>query len=194
MEGKVKERQDYKNEKIDVLITSNSISQTRGTNTLFPGYYGYWGYSNSVTSTTQIADFKIVQGGVKEIGDLALASLTNNKAILDRNARDNVRIKKMVNVGAPMLLAGTISTLIFLADFMLDKPFLHSSPEHPDWEVYAGTASIVTGVIGYGILNASEKVIPHHYYNVDEAAREAQKYNNQLKDKYGLPQGYDVDK
>lgn len=192
LEGKTKEREEYSGSKIDILFAPKNVTVTKGASTLFPGYYGYWGYSNSVSSTSQIADFKIVKGGVEEISDLSLAQLADNKAILETNAKDNASVKRLVNVGAPMLLIGTLTTLVYLADFILDKPILHKSPTHPAYETYVATGAIVTGIFGYAILSGSEKVIPAHYYSVQDAAKDAQDYNRKLKEKLGLPESYDV--
>ncbi len=193
LESKSKEREEYNASKIDVLFASKSITQTQGSSTLFPGYYGYWGYSKSISSTTEIPDFKIIQGGVQEISDLTLARLANNKSVLDQNAKDNLKINKMVNIGAPLLLIGTITTLVYLADFTLDKPFLHkNNPEHPEYEAYAATGGILAALVGYGIVSSSSKVIPNHYYRVQDAAKDAQIYNTDLKKKLGLPDDYDI--
>jgi hypothetical protein len=38
----------------------------------------------------------------------------------------------------------------------------------------------------------ADKKYPRHYYNVDEAAQDAQEHNRKLKEKLGLPESYDV--
>ena len=94
MDSKVTERQDYQNSKIDILFSTNAVSTTTGKSSMYPGYYGYYGYSSSNTVTNQVSDFKIVQGGVKEISEMSLATLTGNQTVLQRNASDNTRFKK----------------------------------------------------------------------------------------------------
>ena len=193
MDSKVKEREEYSSSRLEVLFASNAVTTTKGSSTLFPGYYGYYGFSNSVSNTVQVADFKIVKGGVKEISDIDLATLTNNRAILDRFAKDNAKQIKMGNTGGIMLLGSLLIGGTILADILVKKPFLHKvGTTAPNWEagVFAGT--VVTGVIGYGILNASDKTHPRHYYNVDDAAKESREYNKQLKQKLGLPENFDV--
>jgi hypothetical protein len=194
LESKTPEREEYNNSKVDVLLSSNSVTQTQGKSTMFPGFYGYYGYSSSISNTTQVTDFKIIQGGVKEIGDLGLAGLVGNKAILDRNARDNAKALKMGNTGGFMLLGSLLVGGTILADVLVKKPFLHKAGTSSNLEagVFAGTC--LTGIIGYGILNGSTKTHPAHYYNVDDAAKDAQSYNKSLKTKLGLPENYDIGK
>jgi hypothetical protein len=194
MESKTPQREEYGNSKVDVLLSSNAITQTQGKSTMFPGFYGYYGYSSSVSNTTQVTDFKIIQGGVKEIGDLGLAGLVGNKTILDRNARDNAKALKMGNTGGILLLGSLLIGGTILADVLVKKPFLHKAGTAPNWEagVFAGTC--LTGIIGYGVLNGSTKTHPAHYYNVDDAAKDAQAYNRSLKIKLGLPENYDMGK
>jgi hypothetical protein len=195
MDGKVKEREEYGNSKVDVLFASNSVTTTKGANTLFPGYYGYYGYSKSVSNTTQVADFKIIQGGVKEISDIGLAQLAENQAILKRNAADNAKQTHLANTGAILftgclLIGGTV-----FADMLVKKPFLHKvGTTAPGWEIGTATGCILGGVIGYAMVMGSDKIRPAHYYNVDDAAKDAQAYNRKLKQKLGLPESYDMNK
>jgi hypothetical protein len=197
MEGKAKERQEYQISKVTVLYAPKSITTTQTKSSYYPGYfdYGYYGRSNTVSSTSEIADFKIIRGGIKEIGDVTLAGLVNNQAVLEANARDNVKVKGLQNVGAPMLLVGVLGGLLFGTDMFLsaidEKSFLHHG-EVPTWEWVATGSCIVIGSVGYGLIDASGNVYPHHYYGIDGAARDAQLYNNKLKEGLGLPESYDV--
>ena len=51
---------------------------------------------------------------------------------------------------------------------------------------------LVTGIISYGVVMASDKTHPAHYYSVQDAAKDAQYYNKKLKETLGLPESYDV--
>jgi hypothetical protein len=193
MESKSKEREEYQAKKIDVIFTSNSVSTTQGASTLFPGFYGYYGYSSSVTNTSQISDFKIIQGGVKEIGDLGLANLAGNQNIINQHARINKSVNRQLNVGLGMFLGGLLIGGPVLVDILVDKPFLHpDGTTAPDWEIGVATAGIVSCTIGYAIVMGADKKYPGHYYRVDDAAKDAQEYNRKLKEKLGLPESYDV--
>jgi hypothetical protein len=194
LESKTPQREEYNNSRVDVLLSSNSVTQTQGKSTMFPGFYGYYGYSSSVSNTTQVSDFKIIQGGVKEIGDLGLAELAGNNEILERNARDNAKQLKMGNTGGIMLLGSLVIGGTILADVLVKKPFLHKAGTSSTLEAGVFAGMCLTGIVGYGILNGSTKVHPAHYYNVDDAAKDAQSYNKSLKKKLGLPENYDVGK
>jgi hypothetical protein len=195
MDSKVKEREEYGNTKVDVILSSNSVTQTTGKSTMFPGYYGYYGYSKSNSVTSQVSDFKIIQGGVKEIGDISLATLADNQEILKRNAADNAKQYKLGNHGAmiftlSLLVGGTV-----FADMLVKKPFLHKvGTTAPNWEIGTATGCILGGIIGYAMVMGSDKTHPAHYYQVDDAAKDAQEYNRKLKQKLGLPETYDMNK
>lgn len=193
MEGKVKERQEYQAKKIDVLFSSNAVSTTAGSSTLFPGYYGYYGYSNSVTNTQQISDFKIIQGGVKEIGDMGLANAVKNTTVINRYTQINNSVAKQTSIGAIGFLVSLLVGIPLLVDMTGEKHFLHKdTPVHPDWETGVLAGAVVTGTISYYITMNADKNIPSHYYRVDEAAQDAKKHNDKLKKDLGLPESYDV--
>ena len=193
MESKSKEREEYQGKKIDVIYATNSVSTTQGASTLFPGFYGYYGYSSSVTNTSQISDFKIIQGGVKEIGDLGLAQAADNKEILDSYARINTSVTRQINAGLGLFLGGLVVGVPILIDVLVDKPFLHPvGTTAPTWEAVAFTGGVTAGVIGYALVMGADKKYPKHYYSVDEAAKDAQAFNRKLKETLGLPESYDV--
>jgi hypothetical protein len=195
MDSKVKEREEYNNTKVEVILSSNAVTQTTGKSTMFPGYYGYYGYSKSNSVTSQITDFKIIQGGVKEIGDIALATLAGNQEILNSNAKDNLRTTKMINVGLPLFLASLFIGGTVFADMLVKKPFLHKvGTTAPTWEIATATGCILGGIVGYGIVMGSDKTHPAHYYRVDDAAKDSQEYNRKLKQKLGLPETYDLNR
>ncbi len=193
LESKSQEREEYQARKVDVIYTSNAVSTTQGASTLFPGYYGWYGYSSSVTNTSQISDFKILQGGVKEIGDLGLANLVQNQQVINRYATINKSVTRQMNVGLGMFLGGLLIGGPVLVDMLVEKPFLHpDGTTAPDWEIGVATAGIVSGTIGYALVMGADKKYPRHYYSVDEAAKDAQEHNRKLKEKLGLPESYDV--
>jgi CxxC motif-containing protein len=193
MEGKVKEREEYQGKKIDILLTSNAVSQTTGNSMYFPGYYSYWGVSNSVTNTTQVSDFKVVQGGVTEIGDIKLAQLAENQAVLNSYAKINASVSKQTTIGAITFLASLLIGTPLLIDMLGEKHFLHKNSDvHPNWETGVLATVTVTGTIGYYMTMNADKRLPKHYYRVQDAATDAQKYNKKLKKDLGLPESYDV--
>ncbi len=193
MESKTKEREEYQSRKVDVIFSTNSVSTTQGASTLFPGYYGYYGYSSSVTNTSQVSDFKVIQGGVKEIGDLGLANLVENQNVINKYASINRSVTRQMNVGLGMFLGALLIGGPVLVDILVEKPFLHpDGTTAPDWEIGVATAGIVSGTIGYALVMGADKKYPRHYYSVDEAAKDAQEHNRKLKEKLGLPEGYDV--
>jgi hypothetical protein len=195
MDSKVKEREEYNNSKIDVLFASNTVTTTKGSNTLFPGYYGYYGYSNSVSNSSQVADFKIIQGGVKEISDVSLATLAGNQGILNRNAADNLKQTRMASTGGLLFLGSFLIGGTLFADMLVKKPFLHKvGTTASNFEVGAAAVCVVGCTIGYVVVMGSDKIRPAHYYQVEDASKDGQDYNRKLKQKLGLPESYDLNK
>ncbi len=192
LESKTAEQQEYQNNKLDIMLTTGSVTTTSGASTLFPGYYSYWGYSKSVSNTTAVTDWKIIQGGIKEISEYNLANLTANNEILQAMANDNKKSAKMASAGAITFLGCLVVGGVFLADMFVKKPFLHpDGTSAPNWEIGVASVSIVGCVIGYGITMGSDKHFPAHYYDVDNAAKEAQNFNLSLKKRLGLPENYE---
>lgn len=194
MDSKVAEREQYNNNKVEVVFSTNSVSQTTGRSSMYPGYYGYYGFSSSNTVTSQVADFKIIKGGVKEIGDVSLATLVNNQAVLNQNAADNLKVTKMTSWGAGLFLGGLlIGGAILIDGLSTVHPFLHPvGGQTSGFEDGVFVAALLSGTFGYYMVMNADKIIPAHYYSVDGANRDAQAYDKKLKEKLGLPESYDV--
>jgi len=201
LESKTKEREEFNSKKLDVIYSSNSVSTTSGTSTLFPGYYGYYGFSNSTTNTEQIADFKIIKGGVQEINDVSLAKLVNNQSVINYYNADIASWQKAQNTGIAIGLGALVPYFVVLIDMGLKKPFLHENPTGesinfsavPAWE---WTTLIVSGLVAYAGVKMMDtpqhKYVKRHYYKVDAAAKDAAAYNKKLKEDLGLPENYGV--
>ncbi len=201
LESKTKEREEFNSKKLDVIYSSNSVSTTSGTSTLFPGYYGYYGFSNSTTNTEQIADFKIIKGGVQEIEDVSLAKLVGNQSVVNSFDADYRSWQKAQNTGAAIGLGALVPYFVVLIDMGLKKPFLHENPTGesinlsavPAWE---WTTLIVSGLVAWAGVKMMDtpqhKYVKRHYYKVDAAAKDAAAYNKKLKEDLGLPESYGV--
>jgi len=193
LDSKTPERQEYQSNKLDIILTSGSVTQTKGYSNLFPGYYSYWGVSQSVSNTTQVTDWKIIQGGVSEVSERQFATLVQNDAVLKAMQANDAKALKLGNIGAITFLVGFIPAGLILVDMLVDKPFLHKDPEHPDYEAYVFTGGVLSAIVGYAIVMGSGKTPPDHYYLVEDAAKEARQFNNNLKQKLGLPESYDIE-
>jgi len=194
MESKTPERQEYQNNKVEIILSSSEVSTTTGKSSMFPGYYGYYGYSKSNTVTTQVTDdFKIIKGGIKEIGDISLAKLAENQSILQKNVRDNAKYLKMSTTGAIIFMSSLVVGGAIFADMLVEKPFLHPvGTTAGTLEVGTFVACLFTGIAGLVIVTRASSQIPAHYYTPDVANKDAQTYNSKLKEKLGLPESYDV--
>lgn len=193
METKTPEREEYQNNKVEVLLSSNEVSTTTGKSSMYPGYYGYYGYSKSNTVTTQVSDFKIIQGGVKEISEISLATLAGNQSILQRNAQDNAKSYKLGSIGGGLFLGSFLIGGTILADMLVKKPFLHEvGTDASNFEIGAFITCLFTGMASFVLINASNNYNTEHYYSPDVANKDAQDYNKKLKVKLGLPESYDV--
>ena len=191
LSSKVDEINEYNNNKLDVLLSMGSQTTTKGSSTLFPGYYSYWGYSNSVSTTVGTTDWKIIQGGVKEISERSYASIVGDEPLMQKIDLNIKKENKTSAIAALIAVPCIIVATCVLTDAIGDTPWMHKdNPVHPKWETPAGAASITIGTISY--LVAMKKPYSGHYTTVDNAARGAQEYNKKLKSKLGLPADYDV--
>jgi len=190
--AKTDEQNKYINNRLEVILSSGSQTFTKGASTLFPGYYSYWGFSNSVSTTFATTDWKIIKGGVKEISEYEFANITKN---VELQNRINLQLKKesrRTGIGAAIAIPCMIIAGVILADMLGSKPFLHEELAHPDWEAYVATGAIVGSVIGYSAV--MRKPFAGHYLSVEKAAQDAQQYNLRLKESLELPPDFESGK
>jgi hypothetical protein len=186
---KTDEINNYINNKLDVILSSGSQTFTKGASTLFPGYYSYWGFSNSVSTTVATTDWKIIKGGVKEISEWDFANITKNEKL--KNSIELVRKKEAKTTGIAALIAVPciLVATALLTDFVGTESWLHKGKPHPDWEVGVATGAIVVGTISYAIV--MKKPYSGHFTTVEQAAKDAQEYNKALKESLGLPPNFE---
>jgi len=195
LQSKAAEIQEYKSKKLDIIMSQNYVTQTTGTtkSMYFPGYYVATGTSvnNTVSTSTAYTDWKIIQGGNKEISDMAFANLVGDENAKTRYAKAWKAYNDQVNTGAIMFLAGLVPTGVIFADLLVDKPFLHEpGTTASGFEVAVFTVALVDCLLGYAIsMGAKEPT--GHYTSVDNASRQAYEYNQALKKKLGLPETFE---
>ena len=191
LSSKVAEQDNYKNNKLDVLLSRGMTTTTKGFNDIYPGYYSYWGFSKSVSTSTETTDWKIIRGGVKEISEREFASVVENKELAQKIDLQLSKESKTTTTAALIALPCVIVATLVLTDMVGSKPWMHKdNPEHPKYETVAAVISIPVGTIAY--LIAMKKPYSGHYTTVDNAAKDAQAYNRRLKEKLGLPENYDT--
>jgi hypothetical protein len=164
---------------------------TKGYSNLFPGYYGYWGTSTSTASSVETSDWKIIQGGVKEISERTFASIVENNALAQQIDMALKKESKSTGIAAIIAIPCIIVGTLVLTDYVGSKPWMHKkTPTHPKWEAIGLGISIPVGIISYAI--AMKKPYSGHYTTPDNAAKDAREYNRKLKSKLGLPESYDT--
>lgn len=189
LSSKVAEQDEFKNKKLDVILSRGMTTTTKGYSDIFPGYYSYWGFSNSVSTSVETNDWKIIQGGVKEISEREFASLVENKALTETIDLQIKQENKRTVIASLIALPCVIVATCVLTDMVGSKPWMHKDdPVHPNYETVAAAISIPVGTIAY--LIAMKKPYSGHYTTVDNAAKDAQGYNRKLKEKLGLPENY----
>ncbi|MGB9747369.1 MAG: hypothetical protein ACPLXM_10625 [Bacteroidales bacterium] len=197
LESKYEDIQKFKNNKLEVMLSSQYVTSTSGvTNSIYyPGYYIITGtsFSNSYSTTEQQTDWFVARAGKVKISEYELARLAGDQDAMrrieqvnDEVDERNAKIIKRESTGGIMLLAGTVSALVGLADVML-ADFLSDG-------VAAGLfgGGIFVGVIGLVIVqNSNPKPYPSHYLTLEEAIKLADTYNRNLKKSLGLPDNYE---
>ena len=190
--SKYNEQQEYKSKKMDVMLSTSYVTETTGqSNSIyFPGYYSVVGASksNSISVTTSVTDWFFVKGQSK-ISEYEFAKLVNNQNLVDMyniyNAKQNKTSNALMGVGAIIGVAGFSSLLIGL----LNKNGKYISTD-------ANIALIVSGIVaelfGYALVSVADKSTPMaRQYSIENAIKEVNTYNLNLKKSLGLPQEYE---
>jgi len=201
LNSKVAEQQEYKKNKLDIILSRGSETTTKGYSTLFPGYYGYWGSSGSTSSTVETTDWKIIQGGMKEISESTFASLTNNTNLQNAIAKEWKRYNNVVGTTAIIGLVTLIPSVLIFVDMVDDKPtsFLFENNAAKTGMTSKGSDAQVGWFVGCALPCFFSFAIcmkypepKGHRISVENAANESQRYNKQLKLKLGLPDYFDT--
>jgi len=181
--SKYKEQQEYKNKKLDILLSKNY--QTEGTaNTYgnyFPGYYSIFGPTWTTTSSStqyEVTDWKIIQGGVQEISDVQFASLVNDKDAQEKNSQAWDNYNNTIIWAGVVFLVGLVGAIAGFAAPASDSA------------AAVGAVGIAAAVIGGGIV-LSLKEPSGHLTTPGDAAKKAYQYNQKLKADLGLPENYE---
>ena len=185
-----KQQMQYKQEKIDILLSKNyqTVGTSNTTSTYFPGYYYYYvgtGYGTTTSTSTQyeVTDWKIIKGGVQEISDSEFANLIGDKDTQERMAKDWDNYNNTMNWGAWIGLTGIIMILAGGA-----AAFGSSGAAAESGAVVCAVGFIPT-IIGLGMIGKNPP--SGHYVNPGTAAKQAFEYNQALKKKLGLPESYE---
>jgi len=185
LESLSKEQQEYKQKKIDILLSKSyeTTGTSNTTSTYFPGYYYYYwgtGYGTTTSKSTQyeVTDWKIIQGGVQEISDVQFAALVKDQEALDKNqqAWDNYN-NAIIWFG----VIGLTGILVAIAGF--------AAPAS-DSSAAVAAVGIAAAVIGCGVVLAIKEP-SGHLTTPGDAAKKAYGYNQALKKKLGLPETYE---
>lgn len=200
LESKTDEIQEYKSKKLDVILSQNYVTQTKGVSSsyYFPGYYitTGTGYYNSVSTSETYTDWKIIQGGNKEISEIEFAKLTGDKETeenYNKKQKDYQKRLKASNkktaIGVIIAIPSIIITGIIFADILGSEPFLNMST---NTESTIGAVGLLGSIVGYKLAMSNPPVFYQgHFTTVKHANEEAYKYNQALKKQLGLPENFE---
>lgn len=200
LEGKFTQQQQYRAQKIDILISKKYITETQGKSSSisFPDYYSISSYGkyNSTSVTSEQIVWKIVVGGTREISEASFASLTNNENILTQinqdNAKRNKKVKRLANAGGITCLTGGVLAGVILGGIIAKRPYMDNMGSNQ--AAALGTAGIMGSLAGYVMLNASGNINKENksYYSLEGLVNAAVAYNQKLKLRLGLPENFDM--
>jgi hypothetical protein len=195
LDAKFKEQEEYKLKRIEILLSTNYSTETSGksVSTYYPGYYVGTVSTNTASNsqTTAYTDWFIVQGGANRISDVEFAKLTNNTNALAKYEADKANLNKEIKT---INVATTVTTIMSLG--FVTGGFVALKRDN----LKGGAAFMVLAAIFLYPISAphnDEKNIranykwQSHYMTAEEALRSAQKYNQELKKKLGLPENYE---
>lgn len=204
LESKTNEIQEYKSKKLDVILSKSYVTQTHGVSSsyYFPGYYitTGTGYYNSVSSSSTYTDWKIIQGGNREISETEFAKLTGDKEMekyyheLYKDYQKKLKAyNKKTTRGMIIAIPSMIVTGVVLADLLGSKPFLNMSAIT---EATVFTIASAGSIIGYtSVMKGNPPTFNYgHLTTVETASKEAYEYNQALKKQLGLPESFEPQK
>lgn len=191
LSGKYKEQEEYKSEKIDIMIDTKYITESSGTTKsyYYPGYGSAllgFAKTNSTAVTYSSMDWFVTEGGNKKITEYEFATLTNNQKVINEIIKQNKRAKTLASVGAGFLLPGLVALLLGGYGVIVKPDLIHNR----DVNIGLFAAGLGVGLIGFVILHSSQWA-PNHYYDFDTAVADAKLYNQNLKKKLGLPEDFE---
>ena len=128
---------------------------------------------------------------------MSFARLVDNQQILNRYAADVSSDRKSERLFTSIGLVGLALFVPFLVDVLVKEPFMpghEAGSDLPGWELGTMIGIGIVTAIGIGASTSTATAVQDHYYSVDGAAKAAQDYNRELKEKLGLPESYDMNK
>lgn len=192
LESKFKEIQEYKDKRLEVLMSTNYVTSTSGVtrSTYYPGYYVASGVSrtNVQSTTTSVTDWFITQGGVKKLGEVEFARMVNNQNALNLYEIDRSGHRKYVksrdNTGCISggLFWGAGTTFLIFGIKEKNNGFLLSSG------LFYLLAIPLIGIMG----DDGKYPWKSHYMTVDDAVKYTNEYNQNLKKRLGLPENFEL--
>jgi hypothetical protein len=219
--AKFKEIQQYKAQKIDLLLEQRFITTTSGNTSseYYPGYYSILGSKNptsnaqvSTTSETKtITDWFITQGGTKKISQQEFARITNDTATLNRWEKWRVEsriqdslanIKQIKKSKSNKVVMTVIGIPLTYAGYKLFKT-AHNNYEQSGKDlailgmIFSGEVAIGGSVLTLVGLTSKAKGVSYDYtriynsYSLESASVVAFQYNLNLKKSLGLPEDFE---
>jgi hypothetical protein len=192
LQSKFKEIQEYKDNRLEVLMSTNYVTSTTGVtkSTYYPGYYIATGVSRSniQSSTTAVTDWFISQGGVKKVAEPDFARMVNHQAALASYAADvsghKSHVKSRFNAGC--ITGGIFWTggTAFLIMGIRKKENAYLFPAGLFYLITLGAINIMDDDGKYPWKK--------HYMTVDDAVKYANEYNQNLKKRLGLPENFEL--
>ncbi len=122
-------------------------------------------------------DWKIMQGGVKDVSEAEFAVLTSNEALTKTINNAYERYYNKINVGGIVLLSGLT---LGLGGFLTTG----------DAQIVLWSLGITAFVIGYAMVDTAQPPTGH-FLTLPEAVKGTTDYNLTLKKKLGLPEDYE---
>ncbi|HPQ08935.1 MAG TPA: hypothetical protein PK995_06870 [Bacteroidia bacterium] len=199
LESKYEEIQNYKKNRLEVLLSSKYVTNVSGitnSSTYYPGYFSYsTSVSNFQVSNEEVKDWFIVRGGKIKVSEWELATLTGNQQAKNKIDKTNEEIdkynKKKMKRGsfwAIIFMTALISALLGFGWVLLSWTWLTA-----DSALVLLMYGIIFGIISYiGVESSSNlKQYPTHYFTLEEAIELVDMYNKNLKKSLGLPENFE---
>ena len=195
LQGKSEEIEKYRANKLDIVVSKKYITQTQSTSQsiLFPDYYSVlaYGKSNSTSVTTEAKEWKIVYGGSQELTVLGLANTVGNENLRAEVLKNRKKGSDTQCAGISGLSFAIVSSIVIFTDILTGSEIIPNNDTGTIIEATVIAVALVAGVVGWIMIDEGAKAYYKHSLTLEEAIKQANAYNKNLKAQLSLPPDFE---
>ncbi len=184
-----KQIEQYKAQRLDVLLDIKYINDAnKNLSKDFPTYC----FVNETTKRSKIEEdatvWFVAQGGVNELSDYDFALLINNKEIVDKIIKYKKKEFDRKFLGFTFIGAGLTIMYLGVHYLLAPTPYNMSTNKQSTIGYIIFGSSFIPIAGGLSLIKSRHK----RYFAIDEAIKEVNSYNQNLKKQLDLPENFEI--